>query len=167
MTVYLLDLASRLAAGMSFLPDDARDRHAAFVQSCRMPDGGYRGREGESDLYYTSFALRSLAMIDRLHGQTDVTADFLSQFDPLACDVIDMMNWLASALAVQAAGGAIWSAMGPLHSPKELLPDLPNIALTTAVLAKRPPTGAARCTPAFLPFSLINLSGGTSPTVIG
>ena len=105
MTVYLLDLASRLAAGMSFLPDDARDRHAAFVQSCRMPDGGYRGREGESDLYYTSFALRSLAMIDRLHGQTDVTADFLSQFDPLACDVIDMMNWLASALAVQAAGG--------------------------------------------------------------
>ena len=105
MTVYLLELAERLARGLANYPAEARDRHAAFVQSVRQPDGGYRGRDGDSDLYYTSFALRSLAMLDRLRGQTGPTADYLAGFDPLSLDVIDLMNWLASVLAIQAAGG--------------------------------------------------------------
>ena len=103
--VYLLDLASRLSAGLTGYPDEARDRHAAFIDSCAMPDGGYRGREGDADLYYTSFALRSLAMIDRLQPRTEVVANYLAAIDPLSLELIDLMNWLASALAVQAAGG--------------------------------------------------------------
>ena len=108
--IYLIDLASRLARGCAAISPDAADRHAAFVLAQRRDDGGYGGRAteheaGESDLYYTSFALRSLAMLGRLGGETDATARFLQDADPLACDVIDLMNWLASALAIQSAGG--------------------------------------------------------------
>ena len=103
--VYLLDLASRLSAGLAGYPDEARDRHAAFIDTCAMPGGGYRGREGEADLYYTSFALRSLAMLDRLQPRTEPVADYLAAIDPLSLELIDLMNWLASALAIQTAGG--------------------------------------------------------------
>ena len=109
--MYLIHLAQRLAAGLAAYPDDRRDRDAAFVLGFRDDSGGYRGRDGEADLYYTSFALRSLAMLDRLAGQTDPTVDFLAARHPLddppggPLDIIDLMNWLASALAIQVAGG--------------------------------------------------------------
>ena len=103
--MYLLDLAARLARGAATLPPEAIARHAAFVLDQRDDSGGYCGREGGADLYYTAFALRSLAMLDRLRGQTDPTAAYLATIDPLGCDVIDLLNWLASAVAIQAAGG--------------------------------------------------------------
>ena len=52
-------------------PSDAvsaeqRDRHATFVRSAQAPDGGFTDRHGGADLYYTGFALRSLAVLDAL-----------------------------------------------------------------------------------------------------
>src|SRR5882762_11219793 len=60
---YLLRLTTRLAEGLSRLPVDFRKRHAAYLADCQNPDGGFSGREGESDLYYTGFALRGLACL--------------------------------------------------------------------------------------------------------
>lgn len=72
-----------------------------------MPDGGFRGREGESDLYYTGFAVRALAVSggldDAVHQQI---GEYLAGFDPLELGVIDLLSWLYSALVVQASGGA-------------------------------------------------------------
>ena len=36
--------------------------------SLQRADGGFAGRQGLSDLYYTSFALRTLAILGELHG---------------------------------------------------------------------------------------------------
>ena len=54
-------LADRLlqssACSRSFLEEGSRDKMAAFIRARHNPDGGYRGRSGQSDLYYTVFAV--------------------------------------------------------------------------------------------------------------
>lgn len=64
------------------------------------------GRDGDSDLYYTSFAVRSLAMLGGLDpsGRATLSA-WLRTHDWQRLGVIDLMNWLWLALAVQAFGG--------------------------------------------------------------
>ncbi|MEW4489038.1 prenyltransferase/squalene oxidase repeat-containing protein [Thalassoglobus sp. JC818] len=105
-TPYLIRLGNRLAEGLSETTPEWRSRHAGFVLGFQKSDGGFAGREGDSDLYYTSFAVRALVMLGEM--STDVTnsvASFLSQHDPLRLGVIDLMNWLSTALAVQVATG--------------------------------------------------------------
>ncbi len=83
-----------------------REKHARFLRSLQQPDGGFRGREGDSDLYYTSFAVRGLAMLDELTASDcDSLATFLRGHDWRQLGVIDLMNWLATALAVQGVSG--------------------------------------------------------------
>ena len=102
---YLVDLAAKLHRGCAGLPEARRRRHIDFVLSHREPDGSYRGREGGGDLYYTAFALRTLAMLGGLAGETEATAESLGAHDPRTLDPIDLANWLASVVAIQAAGG--------------------------------------------------------------
>ena len=48
------------------LPDAARRLHVDYLRAAQNADGGFSGRRGTSDVYYTSFALRSLAMLGAL-----------------------------------------------------------------------------------------------------
>lgn len=66
---YLEQLTLRLAAGIAELPEATRRRHAQYLLSAQRDDGGFAGREGGSDLYYTGFALRGLAILGELHGE--------------------------------------------------------------------------------------------------
>ena len=68
MSAYLQDLAVLLAVGAAALPQDVRTRHADYVKGLQRADGGFAGREGESDLYYTGFALRTLFITGELNG---------------------------------------------------------------------------------------------------
>ena len=45
------------------MPAGTRRRHTDYLTAAQNPDGGFPGREGGSDLYYTGFALRSLAVL--------------------------------------------------------------------------------------------------------
>jgi len=75
---YLGELTLRLAAGAMRLPDAVLPRHAAFLAAGQNPDGGFSGREGPSDLYYTGFALRGLALSAGLNEEIAVrAAEFL------------------------------------------------------------------------------------------
>jgi geranylgeranyl transferase type-2 subunit beta len=60
---YLAGLASSLAAGLKALPDSFRARHSEYLLSAQRPDGGFAGRQGGSDIYYTMFALRSAELL--------------------------------------------------------------------------------------------------------
>ena len=53
---YLTRLTARLLDGVERLPAEVRHRHATYLLASQNPDGGFSGREGGSDLYYTSFA---------------------------------------------------------------------------------------------------------------
>ena len=63
---YLAGLTLRLAAGAMQFDDYFRQRHAAYLAAAQQEDGGFPGREGPADLYYTGFGLRGLALLDAL-----------------------------------------------------------------------------------------------------
>ena len=78
MNRYLQELTVRLAIGAAELPASLRERHVEYFSRCQASDGGFAGREGPSDPYYTSFGLRSLAILGELHGErAERAADFL------------------------------------------------------------------------------------------
>ena len=68
MNAYLTNLTLRLARGVSHLEPNLRERYVAFVRERQREDGGFGGRDGTSDLYYTGFALRGLALCGELSG---------------------------------------------------------------------------------------------------
>src|SRR4051812_47114825 len=103
---YLPRLTARLASGLSRLPAARRDRHARYLRAAQNPDGGFSGREGGSDLYYTGFALRGLAVLGALSPDVcGKAAAFLRASLTQQTSVIDFFSLLYSCLLVQAAGG--------------------------------------------------------------
>lgn len=103
---YLMRLAQRVANGLQGLSPERRAKHRAFLLSRQMPDGGFAGREPGSDLYYTGFAVRGLAVLGGLELiQTDAVAGYLKQQIRRQLTVIDLLSWLYSAVVVQASGG--------------------------------------------------------------
>jgi geranylgeranyl transferase type-2 subunit beta len=114
MDNYLLRLSSSIADGLSRLPEEVSKRHAAYLQACQNSDGGFSGREGGSDHYYTGFALRGLAVTDALEG--DVcrrAAGFLRQSLTQQASVVDFFSLLYSCFLVQAAGEEVLGQSPP------------------------------------------------------
>ena len=75
----------------------------------------FRGREGESDLYYTSFAVRSLVMLGGLSADdAESVGGYLRQQRSQKLGIIDLLNWLSAGVAVQMAGGG-----DPLEGPAQ------------------------------------------------
>ncbi len=115
---YLPRLTVRLADGLLRLPADFRARHADFVRRRQSADGGFPGREGGSDLYYTGFALRCLAVLDAL--TPDIlgrAADYLRSALTRQASVVDFFSLLYSCLLVQAGGGPDVLAGAPADWP--------------------------------------------------
>ncbi|MCP4509179.1 MAG: terpene cyclase/mutase family protein [Fuerstiella sp.] len=105
--MYLFQLADRVARGLRMVAPERLERHRRFLLTQQLPDGGFRGREGESDLYYTGFAVRALAVSGGLDSaDRERVSEFLSTQQPRELGVIDLLSWLYSALVVQTAGGA-------------------------------------------------------------
>ncbi len=103
---YLLDLALRLSDGLERMSDERRDRHVAFIMSQQMDDGGFRGREGDADLYYTSFAVRSLAMLGAMDAaNAERVGEFLAGYQTRSLSVVDLISWVYSAFVIQVSGG--------------------------------------------------------------
>ena len=71
---YLESLTNRLMEGVARLPQETRQRHIGYLRSAQNADGGFSGREGGSDLYYTGFGLRGLAVLQALTGTIAVLA---------------------------------------------------------------------------------------------
>jgi geranylgeranyl transferase type-2 subunit beta len=66
-TGYLELLDELLAMGTAAFSPAFRDRQLAFLLTQQQLDGGFAGRQGRADLYYSDFALRALALLD-YHG---------------------------------------------------------------------------------------------------
>jgi geranylgeranyl transferase type-2 subunit beta len=118
---YLQHLSARLADGLARLPESARARHVAFLRSCQNADGGFPGREGDSDLYYTGFALRSLAALDALtpevcHGAAGFLRGCLTQ----PASVVDFFSLLYACVLLQAWGGIDVLADSPPGWPERV-----------------------------------------------
>ncbi len=104
--MYLFELADRVARGLREVTPDRIERHRRFLLAQQASEGGFRGREGGSDLYYTGFAVRALAVSGGLTEESaSRVADYLRGQNPLDLGVIDLLSWLYSALVVQASIG--------------------------------------------------------------
>ncbi|HJZ55441.1 MAG TPA: prenyltransferase/squalene oxidase repeat-containing protein, partial [Gemmataceae bacterium] len=103
---YLTRLTTRLLDGVERLPDDTRQRHARYLLEAQNLDGGFSGREGGSDLYYTGFALRSLAVLQALNPEVcGKAADFLKQKMTGSAAVVDFFSLVVSCYLVPLGGG--------------------------------------------------------------
>lgn len=88
----------------SVLGDEACDLVEAYVRSQQNPDGGFRDRDGGSDLYYTSFAIDALTAL-----QADLPGDSLNAFLEARCGGLDELDFvhlccLARSLSAFAPG---------------------------------------------------------------
>jgi geranylgeranyl transferase type-2 subunit beta len=106
MPAYLEMLTMRLAAGLESLPEDARERHAAFFKRFQQADGGFRGREGGSDLYYSAFALRGIALLGHLEGEVAQRAgEWLQSQLKRQVPMVDFLSLIYGAKLLEFAAG--------------------------------------------------------------
>jgi geranylgeranyl transferase type-2 subunit beta len=103
---YLTRLTNRLLDGIERLPADVRERNTTYLLEAQNPDGGFSGREGGSDLYYTGFALRSLAVLQALNPDLcGKAAGFLRQKMTGSAGVVDFFSLVVSCYIVPFGGG--------------------------------------------------------------
>ncbi len=103
---YLTRLTNRLLDGIERLPADVRERNTRYLLEAQNPDGGFSGREGGSDLYYTGFALRSLAVLQALNPDVcGKAANFLRAKLTGSAGVVDFFSLVASCYLVPLGGG--------------------------------------------------------------
>src|SRR3954464_6851827 len=118
---YLQRLTSHLGDRLLRLPVDLRTRHIHYLRAAQNTDGGFPGREGDSDLYYTGFALRGLSVLDALTPQiSGRAAPFLRGCLTRQASVVDLFSLLYSCLLIQAGGGPDVLADSPPDWPERV-----------------------------------------------
>jgi len=123
---YLLDLSVRLATAAAAWPEAFRRRHAEYLAAAQRDDGGFAGRRAASDLYYTSFGLRGLALVGALDASRARRAeDFLRSKLDDDLPSVELYSLIASAALVETAGDV------------NLLDDRRRAALAAAIDAHR------------------------------
>ena len=112
---YLHELTLRLALGAQGLPRDFKENQGSWLVAQQRDDGGFAGREGESDPYYTAFALRGLWILDRLDSQNGKrAADFLRGRLEQRDSIIDLISLIfAAAICELAVGEVVLDDDGP------------------------------------------------------
>ena len=139
MSNYLQTLTTRLSDGLLKLPQEFRDRHAAYLRARQNADGGFSGREGGSDLYYTGFALRGLAVLDALTPEVcERAAAFLRASLTRQASVVDFYSLLYACGLVQLGGGPDVLADSPNDWPDRVAATLESFRAPDGGYAKEP-----------------------------
>ena len=119
--MYLDDLDRVLCGGVSTLSEALRWRQGRFVWALQREDGGFAGRLGASDLYYTDFALRvlTLAAPEPEPAALERLAGFVHRTGAAPRGVVECFSLLNAArmltgLGVDAGGGVRESALSAL-----------------------------------------------------
>src|SRR5438067_2154798 len=136
---YLQRLTTRLGDGAARMAETARVRHAAYLRAGQQPDGGWTGREGDSDLYYTGFALRGLAVLDALTPEiAERAAGFLRAALRQQTSVVDFYSFLYACLIVQTSSGPDVLADSPPDWPDRVAATLETFRTTDGGYNKSP-----------------------------
>lgn len=162
--MYLLDLTIRLEAGLAKLPAAFRDRHIAYLRLDQNDDGGFSGREGESDLYYTAFALRSLAILDALTPEIrEKSAEHLRRSLTQEASVVDFFSLLYACFLLQAAGGPDVLAQAPADWPERVAGAMESLHTADGGYGKTPGAAAGSTYHTFLVGLCYQLLGKEYP----
>lgn len=135
------ELGRRLVAGTSLLPSGLRVRQAEFLPRAQAPTGGFRGREGGADLYYTSFAARAFELLGTTPaGLAQETLAFVERTASTAPSLSDVVSELEIRRAFSPAGNGSIVAVGLCRKER-------RARLLARVDAHRTPDGGYRRTP--------------------
>jgi geranylgeranyl transferase type-2 subunit beta len=164
-THYLQRLTTRLGEGLARLAGDERERHGAFLRSAQNVDGGFPGREGGSDLYYTGFALRGLAVLDALTPEVGArAAGFLKASLSRQASVVDFFSLLYSCLLLQTHSGVEVLADAPADWPDRVATLLETFRTEDGGYAKTPGAASGSTYHTFLVSLCYQLLGRTVPS---
>jgi geranylgeranyl transferase type-2 subunit beta len=148
---YLERLAVELVLGLAAVPEEIRTRHAQYLTRSQERDGGWTGREGPSDLYYTGFALRSLAVLDALTPSVrERAAEFLRSNLQQRASVVDFFSFLYAAGLLQASGGPDVLADTPAGWQDRIATELSSFRTSDGGYAKTPGNSAGSTYHTFL-----------------
>jgi len=106
---FLLDLTERLSRSLQDFEPERAARHVGFLMNFQQPDGGFSGRRGGSDLYYTGFAVRGLALLGALdRPRCAAIANYLKgAVKRRSFNLIDLTSWFYSAITIQTRSGLV------------------------------------------------------------
>ncbi|KAA1261646.1 Prenyltransferase and squalene oxidase repeat protein [Rubripirellula obstinata] len=105
---YLHELTLRLAIGAATLDPELKSKHGDWLVAQQRPDGGFAGREGESDPYYTAFALRGLWILDRIDADiARRSAEFLRGRMQKRDSIIDLISLIFAAAICELSVGEV------------------------------------------------------------
>lgn len=158
MSTYLQQLTIRLAEGVGQLPESTRAKHKDYFLRSQQSDGGFAGREGGSDLYYTTFAMRGLSILGELYGEV---AERVEQFlrPQLASHqtIVDFFSlFYAANLLKVSAGTDIFADADPAW-PDQVAAFLDRLRREDGGYAKAPEGNAGSTYHTFLVLLVLQL----------
>ncbi len=161
---YLAKLLVRISAGLQHLSVERRTRHANYLRSMQQSDGGFPGRQGGSDLYYTTFALRSLALLGELdEGVAEQAAMFLRQRMRDRVPLVDLISLLFSAQILDSAASVDIFAEASAEWPDTLTATLGQFRRPDGGYAKTAEGAASGTYQTFLTMLVFELLGKPFP----
>ncbi|MCG8448358.1 MAG: terpene cyclase/mutase family protein [Pirellulales bacterium] len=88
---------------MESLSEQDRELYSRFFWSRQTPDGGFCGRTEASDLYYTAFALRGLAVLgDENQQRVGRVVEYLHRQSQGQASVIDLVSLVLAARLLES-----------------------------------------------------------------
>lgn len=158
MSIYIQDLTIRLATGIGRLPEAQRELHSNYLKQAQRDDGGFGGRMGDSDLYYTAFGLRGLSILGELYGPVaEKAAEFLSAEMKTHQTIVDFFSlFYAANLLKFSAGIDIFTDSDP-NWPNQIAEFLETLRRDDGGYAKAAEGGAGSTYNTFLVMLVLEL----------
>ena len=123
---FLETVDTLLGTGISSLSQTFIETQTTYISLEQLPDGGFAGRLGGSDLYYTDFATRSLALLAPTNSAFQGISEYINQRSLNPHDIIECFSMLNIARILISQG-------------IDVCPDI--TALTAALHAQQLPQG--------------------------
>lgn len=158
MIAYLQELTIKLGTAVGELSSEQQHQQSRFFLQCQREDGGFSGREGDSDLYYTGFATRALAILGELQGNVaERLADFLAERIHGQETVIDFLSLIYSGFLLDAAAAINPFQEAPDDWPKQVANTLESLRRDDGGYAKSPEGAASSTYHSFLVLLCLQL----------
>ena len=93
-SLYISSVEYLISEGLEFVETEYIHKHVSYVLSKMDPDGGFSGRISGSDIYYTDFALRTLAACGWQGEQLSAVASYVRGQEKRLTGIVDCFNFL-------------------------------------------------------------------------
>ena len=158
MSIYIQDLTIRLATGIGRLPEEQRELHANYLKQAQRDDGGFGGRMGDSDLYYTAFGMRGLSILGELYGPVaEKAAEFLSAEMKTHQTIVDFFSLFYAANLLKFSAGIDIFADSDPNWPNQIAEFLETLRRDDGGYAKAAEGGAGSTYNTFLVMLVLEL----------